>query len=204
VRSAQVPLIWSLRAAPMPGAASSNARATPAIAAGHDACQCRIRSLHAPLAPILNLDALDWKRASAGSGRVAAACWQTLMPCRHPTRRRSKPRPRKGKVRTPVIGLALIVTRAEIQELEALAAADLRRVHSTVGWFVALELSRAAPKGAVFSARGARARDRRVALKVDRSLPREAPDELVARAEAEMRSVSGLVSRLVVEALVRK
>jgi len=103
-----------------------------------------------------------------------------------------------------VIGLALIVTRAEIQELEALAAADLRRVHSTVGWFVALELSRAAPKGAAFSARGARARDRRVALKVDRSLPREAPDELVARAEAEMRSVSGLVSRLVVEALVRK
>jgi len=102
-----------------------------------------------------------------------------------------------------VIGLALFLTRAEIQQLKALAASDLRSVSSYVCWLVAPELSRPAPKRTDTSVRGAGANDRRSPLKVNLLLPREVRDELVARAEAEVRSVSGYGGRLVVEALVR-
>jgi len=54
-----------------------------------------------------------------------------------------------------VIGLALMLTRVEIQKLKALAASDLRSVSSTVGWLVALELSRPAPMRTASSVRGA-------------------------------------------------
>lgn len=45
------------------------------------------------------------------------------MSARHLTRNRPKPRQRKGKPSSEVIGLALMLTRAEIQKLKALAAA---------------------------------------------------------------------------------
>jgi len=97
-----------------------------------------------------------------------------------------------------------MLTRGEIAKLKALASADLRSVNSYVGWLVAQELSRPAPKRTASSVRGARAGDRRVPLKVNLLLSREPRDELVARAEPEMRSVSGFVGRVFVEVLARK
>jgi len=117
-------------------------------------------------------------------------------------KKRPKPRPRKGE-RGSVIGLALLLTRAEIVKLKALAASDLRSVSSYVRWLVALELSRPAPKRPVSSVRGAEAGDRRLALKVSLLLPREMREDLVARAEAEMRSVSSYAGRVVVETLAK-
>jgi len=129
---------------------------------------------------------------------------QPLMAARVPTRKRPKSRLRKGRPRNPAIGLGLMLTRAEIAKLKALAASDLRSGNSYVDWLVAQELSQPAPKRTASSVRGARASDRRVALKVNLSMPPEVRDELVARAGAEMRSVSGLVSLVVVETSARK
>jgi len=100
-----------------------------------------------------------------------------------------------------VIGLELMLTRAEIARLEDLAASDLRSVNRYAGWLVALDPSRPAPKRTASSVRGARAGDRRVPLKVNLSLPRDVRDELLARSEAEMRSLSGYAGWGVAESL---
>jgi len=53
------------------------------------------------------------------------------MPARRPTRKRPTPRPRKA-TQPPRIGVAVMLTKAEIQKLRALAASDLRSVPNYV------------------------------------------------------------------------
>jgi len=96
------------------------------------------------------------------------------------------------------------LTRAEIQTLKDPAASDLRSVAAYTLWLVSQEMNGPARRRRVESVSGAGPKDQRTALHINLVMPREMRDQLLCRAEAEMRSVSGYVARVIVEALAKK
>ena len=79
------------------------------------------------------------------------------MSNRRPTRERPKSRPRNATA-PPRIGVAVMLTKTEIQKLKALAASDLRSVPNYAVWLVASDLEAAAQTRS--SRRGGRAAHR--------------------------------------------
>jgi len=83
------------------------------------------------------------------------------------------------------------LTRAEIQTLKDRAASDLRSVAAYTLWLVSQEMN-------------SPVRRRRVgSVHINLVMPRAMRDQLLRRAEAELRSASGFVTRVIVEALAR-
>lgn len=95
------------------------------------------------------------------------------------------------------------LTRAEIQQLKAKAAADLRSISNYVSKLVVEHLRRAKhtrKRGAPVANPGDRRASYHIAIQIS---PAE-KKKLQARARAEMRSVSNYVAKLVIEDLRRR
>ena len=125
-----------------------------------------------------------------------------------PTRRSTagsepRSRPRKRKPGNVLLGVGVALTRAEIQTLKDRAASDLRSVAAYTLWLVSQEMN-----GTVRRRRGSVAgggpKDQRIALHINLVMPRAMRDQLLRRAEAELRSASSYVGRVIVEALARR
>jgi hypothetical protein len=87
-------------------------------------------------------------------------------------------------------------------ELQQQAAADGRSVASYTAWLLAQDLER--PSQRRRASATANPRDRRVRLRIGLVLPLGMRNRLRRKAAQEMRSVSGLVGRVVVEVLAAK
>ena len=125
------------------------------------------------------------------------------MPARRRSRKSPKSRPHKVKAGNAWVGVAVMLTRAEIQKLKDRAASDFRAVAAYATWLVAQHLDGPIPRRPAGSVPGAGPGDRRIRLRITLVMPAEMRDRLVARADREMRSVSNYVGRVIVEALAR-
>src|SRR5262245_2767111 len=112
------------------------------------------------------------------------------------------PRTRR-KAKSARVWVKVPLTGAELDKLRRLAAADLRGVGAFVTWLVAHDLDRPAKarlrRGTVHLTG-----DRRALRSLLLTMPAEMRPRLESAAQAEMRSISGFVGRVVVEALARK
>jgi hypothetical protein len=122
-----------------------------------------------------------------------------------PARRRRDPKPRPLRSGHARVGVAVLLTRGEIRALQRRAASDLRSVASYTAQLIAQDIadpSRRRP--GVVSVRGARLDAQRVSLRIALVLLVAMRRKLEAAAREEMRSVSGYVARVIVEALAKK
>jgi hypothetical protein len=101
------------------------------------------------------------------------------------------------------LGVAVLLTRAEIQKLRGRAASDLRSVASYATWLVAQHLGSPVGRRSAGSVPGVGPGDRRTLLRISLVMPAAMANRLKTRAKAEMRSVSGYVASVIVEALAR-
>ncbi len=95
------------------------------------------------------------------------------------------------------------LTRREIQQLEATAAADLRSISNYVSLLVVEHLRRK-HQTRRRAAAGANPGERRVSYDIAVQIGPAEKKKLQARARAEMRSVSKYVTKLVIEDLHRR
>jgi hypothetical protein len=104
---------------------------------------------------------------------------------------------------TTTLYVEVHLTRAELRRLEATAAESVRSIGSLLSYLVMQELER--PRRRTGSAvLGASSRDRREPYSVRFVIPKAMRRRLESAARAELRSVSGYVGRVLVEALARK
>ena len=96
------------------------------------------------------------------------------------------------------LGLAPALTRSEVRELKARAAADLRTISNYVSYLVVEDLKR---KGRRRSPAGAKPGDKRRFYALQLYLTVTERKRLEARAKAERRSLSGYVGRVIVAGL---
>ncbi len=94
------------------------------------------------------------------------------------------------------------LTRGEVRELQARAAADMRSVGSTVALLLIEDLRRRG-SGRARAARGVSLGDKRSAYEVAVPLTAEQKRKVEARARDEVRSVSSYVALLIVADLRR-
>jgi hypothetical protein len=111
-------------------------------------------------------------------------------------------RPRR-KAKSARVWVRVALTRAEVQRLRSLAAADFRSVGSFVTWLMAHDLARS-PNPRPRQIRRASASDSRISYSVLLTMPQVMRSRLEAAARAELRSVSGYVGRVIVETLARR
>jgi hypothetical protein len=112
------------------------------------------------------------------------------MPARRRIRKGPTSRPRKVQVGSASVGIAVHLTRAEVQKLKERTASDLQPVPSYATWLVAEHLNGPVRRRPVGSVPGAGPGDRRTSLRITLVMSAETRDRLLTRAEAEMRSVS--------------
>ena len=126
------------------------------------------------------------------------------MPARRRIRTRPKARSHKVKAGNAWVGVAVMLTRAEIQKLKDRAASDFRAVAAYATWLVAQHLDGPIRRRPAGSVPGAEPGDRRIRLRITLVMSAEMRDQLQGRADGEMRSVSNYVGRVIVETLARR
>ncbi len=123
------------------------------------------------------------------------------MATRKTRRRPTKSRP-KRRARIVRLRVCPQLTRVEVREIQARAAADMRSVGSTVALLVIEDLRRRGP-GRGRPAGGISLGDKRSAYEIAVPLTAEQKRKVEARARDEVRSVSSLVALLIVADLRR-
>ncbi len=121
------------------------------------------------------------------------------MAARKAKRKPAKSRP-KRRARRVRLRVCPQLTRGEVREIQARAAADMRSVGSYVAWLLIEDLRRRGP-GRGRPAGGVSRGDKRSAYEVAVPLTAEQKRKVEARARPGVRSVSSYLALLIVAAL---